>query len=161
MNDIYAAYGQAKEIQGAVLEIGLGWGFIADALVIKPEISNLISYEKNTQRVNDYTIKNVNKHTVREQDILLDTITDNFDVAIIDVFDGRASEFYDLGKDIVTKILPNINSSGKIIIEYQIDTLIEKDFRAWMENQFGLMKKEFIHTGLRQTSRSIAYYNIS
>ena len=161
MNDIYAAYGQAKKIQGDVIEIGLGWGYIADGLVIKPEVSNLISYEKNAQRVSDYVIKNVDKHAVREQDILLDTITGNFDVAILDVFDEATSEFYDLGKEIVTKVLPNINSSGKIIVEYQIDIPIERDFRAWMENQFGPMKVEFINTGQRGTSRHIGYYNIN
>ena len=165
MDQTYTAYQQAKGITGEVVEVGLGWGYIASALVTKNDVTGLTSYEKDADRVRDFEAKYgtfPEKHTIVSEDVLVAAIGagTRFDTAIIDVFDNNTAEFYDLGKNIVTKLLPNIQTGGKFAIEFQSDVPAERDFRAWMESQFGELELEFVHTGFRGTSRYIGYYNV-
>lgn len=102
------------------------------------------------------------KHTIHEKDFTTDNGNKKFDVLIVDVFDEMKEEVFNNAKAIVNKAKTRVKKGGKIMIEYQSDVPLERDFRQFMSDSFGEPEYELIYgEDSIRNSRYVCYYTVN
>jgi spermidine synthase len=165
LDQYYRCYAERPEVAGNVLEVGLGEGNIARYLLPQTRVTDVTHYERDSATVTDYRSAWPDpepKHTIYEEDFLLaPSRPERFHSGIIDVFTAQRPAVFANARDIVDRMEPLLRSGGRLFVEYQGDTTLERQFRQFMRARFGRFHKAFFNTGHPASSRFIGWYRKS
>jgi hypothetical protein len=118
--DDLARYNKIKElVHGRVLSIGLGMGHAAEMILARSEVTELISYEIESDIANVYSQEHGTepKHNLEVKDAIANKPTGTFDVVLYEL-EFCTQALFNQAKQYLTWAWQRLNVGGSVIVPF-------------------------------------------
>ena len=163
-----------RRVQGRILNVGLGSGLSAQLMLDKRGVQALVTLERSQEAIDRYRLTYSTHPYEQFHKIVLgdaadlaavrDQLEAPFDFVYVDTIeDFKDNHYDDLRRFCVSlKTLALLKPSGVLMIEYQADVPIEREFRNhWVKQHYQeVMERQALNPSAGGRAQQMLYYRL-